>query len=156
MDVELLKDLSQYQARADAQHWKAVHGNAALLDDAQIRKRLNHIVRAAEMLSALARGEAPDVAKRKERESIEELEAAMGQANEALATALGSVDLDKMITLPLGPNGPFQAPAGVLLLQALMHGQHHRGQNASRMRELGVIPPMADFLAWHALGRPGQ
>jgi len=150
MDVELLKDLARHQAWADAQHWKILHGNATLLADADIRKRLNHMTMACEMLAALARGEAPD-AGTKELESMEELEAAMSKANERVAATLGSADLDKMITLPRGPKGPFQAPAGVLLLQALTHSQHHRGQNASRMRELGVTPPMTDFVIWWAI-----
>jgi uncharacterized damage-inducible protein DinB len=59
-----------------------------------------------------------------------------------------------MIALPRGPKGPFEAPASVLLLQALLHGQHHRGQNAARMRELGAAPPMTDYVVWYALGRP--
>jgi uncharacterized damage-inducible protein DinB len=49
---------------------------------------------------------------------------------------------------------PPPAPAGALLLQALLHCQHHRGQNAARMRALGVAPPMTDYLIWNALGRP--
>ena len=65
-----------------------------------------------------------------------------------------SANLDKMIALPRGPKGPFEAPAGVLLLQALTHSQHHRGQNASRMRQLGATPPMTDFVIWYALGGP--
>jgi uncharacterized damage-inducible protein DinB len=59
-----------------------------------------------------------------------------------------------MIALPRGPQGPWEAPAGVLLLQAITRSQHHRGQNASRMRQLGAIPPMTDFVIWYALGRP--
>ena len=151
MDVELLQDLARHQAWADVQHWKTLHGNAVLLADADIRKRLNHMVMACEMLAALARGEAPDIAGMKERESLEELEAAMSKANEGLAATLGSADLDKMIKLPRGPKGAFEAPAGMLLLQALTHSQHHRGQNASRMRELGITPPMTDFIIWYAI-----
>jgi uncharacterized damage-inducible protein DinB len=151
MDAEFLKDLARHQAWADAQHWKTLHANAPLLADADIRKRLNHMIMACEMLAALARGETPDVAGMKDRESVEELEAAMTKANEGLATTLGSADLEKMIKLPRGPKGPFDAPAGVLLLQALTHSQHHRGQNASRMRDLGVTPPMTDFVVWYAI-----
>jgi uncharacterized damage-inducible protein DinB len=55
-----------------------------------------------------------------------------------------------------GPKGPFEVPAGVLLLQALTHSQHHRGQNVSRMRQLGATPPMTDFVIWYALGRPSR
>jgi len=151
MDSELLKHLARHQAWADAEHWKTLRGNAALLVDADIRKRLNHMTMASEMLAALARGEAPNFAGMKERESMDEVESAMRTSNESLAATVGSADLDKMITLPRGPKGPFDAPAGVLLLQALTHSQHHRGQNASRMRELGVTPPMTDFVFWYAL-----
>jgi uncharacterized damage-inducible protein DinB len=154
MNAELLWDLARHQAWADAAHWKALRENVTLLEDAEIRTRLNHMLTAQKMLTALARGETPDRAGMKEIEPIDELEAAMGKAQTDLAGALGSVDLDKMIALPRGPRGPFEAPAGVLLLQALTHSQHHRGQNASRMRQLGATPPMTDFVVWYALGRP--
>ena len=153
MDAEFLKDLARHQAWADALHWKTLHANAALLADADILKRLNHMIMACEMLAALARGESPDVAGMKDRESVEEIEAAMTKANSELAATLGTVNLNKMIKLPRGPKGPFDAPAGVLLLQALTHSQHHRGQNAARMRALGVTPPMTDFVVWYAMDR---
>jgi uncharacterized damage-inducible protein DinB len=154
MDVELLKDLARYQAWADGEHWKVLQGNAKLLADEDIRKRLGHMLGAYQMLQTLARGETPGAAGMKGPESIEELKPAMEKAGKGLADALGSVDLEKMIALPRGPKGPFEAPAGVLLLQALMHSQHHRGQNGARMRELGVAPPVTDFVIWYALGRP--
>ncbi len=156
MDVETLRDLARHQIWADAQHWKTLHGNSALLEDAEIRKRLNHMATAYEFLTMLACGVTPDLSRMKqERESVEEIEAAMKKSHEGMLAALEAPDLVKMITLPRGPQGPFEAPAGVLLLQALTHSLHHRGQNASRMRELGVTPPMTDFIYWHALGRPG-
>jgi uncharacterized damage-inducible protein DinB len=154
MDVEVLKDLARYQAWADGEHWKAIHENAKVSGDPQIRQRLNHMLMAYEMLQALARGEKPANTGRKDWESMGELQTAMRKAHEGLAETLGSTDLEKMIQLPRGPKGPFEAPAGVLLLQALTHSQHHRGQNASRMRELGITPPMTDFVIWYAMGRP--
>lgn len=154
MNREMLLDLARYQAWADIAHWKALRENTALLEDVEIRKRLNHMVTALKMLTARARGETPEAATMKEIDSIDELEAAMEKAHADLAAALSSTDLAKMIALPRGPNGPFDAPTGVLLLQALTHSQHHRGQNAARMRQLGVTPPMTDFVIWYALGRP--
>jgi uncharacterized damage-inducible protein DinB len=154
MNAEILVDMARHQAWADAAHWKSLRENPALLEDAEIRKRLNHMVTAVNMLTTLAREQTPDFGGRKEIDSIDELEASMGKTHEELAAALKSVDLDKMIALPRGPKGPFEAPAGVLLLQAITHSQHHRGQNASRMRQLGATPPMTDFVVWHALGRP--
>jgi uncharacterized damage-inducible protein DinB len=154
MNRELLEDLARHQAWADNLHWKALHENSALLEDAEIRKRLNHMVMALQTLTSRARGETPDPSGMKEIEDATRLQAALDQANADLIRALSAVDLETMIALPRGPKGPWEAPAGVLLLQAITHGQHHRGQNAARMRQLGATPPMTDFVLWYALGRP--
>lgn len=109
---------------------------------------------ACSMLTMLALGLTPDPAAMKERESVEELESAMNEADRRAGEAVESADLDQTIQLPRGPKGPFSAEAGVVLLQAMMHGQHHRGQNAARMRVLGVTPPLTDYIFWYAIGRP--
>jgi len=153
MNSELLMDLARHQTWADVVHWKLIRENTVLRDDPEIRTRLNHMLAAMQRLTTLARGEMPAMDAPKEI-AIDELESAMGQAHAELAAALGSIDLDRTIALPRGPRGPFEAPAGVLLLQAITHSQHHRGQNASRMRQLGVAPPMTDFVFWYAIGRP--
>jgi uncharacterized damage-inducible protein DinB len=150
----MLRDMARHQAWADAAHWKALHENSTLLEDAEIRKRLNHMVSALGMLTLLAQGGTPDFSGVKEIEPADQLEAALATANSELIAAIDSVDLEKMIPLPRGPHGPWEAPAGMLLLQAITHSQHHRGQNASRMRQLGVNPPMTDFIVWYAMGRP--
>ena len=154
MNVELLQDLARHQVWADEQHWTTLRANPAALEDSQIRKRLNHMVAAQEMLTAPARGETPDASLAKERESIEQLASAMAKASDSLKAALVSAELDKMIKLPRGPKGPFEAPAWVLLLQAVTHSQHHRGQNSARKRDLGITPPLTDFVIWYALGKP--
>ena len=154
MNADVLLEMARHQAWADAAHWKILRENATLLEDEEIRTRLNHMSMALKMLSSLARGETPDVAGMKEVDSIDDLEVSMGKTHRDLVATLQSTDLDKMIALPRGPKGPFEAPAGVLLLQAITHSQHHRGQNASRMRQLGATPPMTDFVIWYALGRP--
>lgn len=154
MDAQLLKDLARHQTWADAQHWKSLRGNPVLLEDVEIRKRLNHMISACSMLTMLALGQMPNPAAMKERDSIEELESDMNAANQRVVEALESVDPDNTVQLPRGPKGPFTAQAGVVLLQAMMHGQHHRAQNAARMRALGVPPPMTDFIMWYAIGRP--
>ena len=39
------------------------------------------------------------------------------------------------------------------LTQAAMHSHYHRGQNATRLRELGGVPPGTDFIEWLRLGQ---
>jgi uncharacterized damage-inducible protein DinB len=154
INAELLQDLARHQAWADTLHWNALHANSALLEDQEIRKRLNHMVSAVRILTGLARGQTPDLTGMKDIEPADQLEAAMIKVSAELIEAIPSIDLQKMIALPRGPKGPWEAPAGVLLLQAITHSQHHRGQNAARMRQLGVTPPMSDFVIWYALGQP--
>ena len=154
MDRDTLITLAKYQSWADSEHWKAIHAHRPLSEDAEVRKRLGHIRWAYLSLQALSRGEAPSPAGAADRESLEALEGAMKSSHEQMVTTLTSADLEKPVSLPRGPRGPFEAPAGVLLMQALLHSQHHRGQNAARMRELGITPPMTDFVVWYALGRP--
>lgn len=150
MDRELLKQMALHQKWADAAHWKMLHENPTLMEDEQIRTRLNHMLAACRMLTTLARGGTPDMAPA----PVDDLEPAMSAATDELLAAIDSVDPATTISLPRGPKGPFEAPAGVILLQAVMHSQHHRGQNAARMTALGVKPPMTDFILWHAFGRP--
>lgn len=154
INAELLRELARHQAWADIAHWKALHENSAVLEDPDIRKRLNHMVMGVRMLTGLARGETPDPSGMKDIEAADQLEAAMAKANAEILEASGAIDLQKMIALPWGPQGPWEAPAGVLLLQAITHSQHHRGQNALRMRQLGATPPTTDFVVWYAIGRP--
>jgi uncharacterized damage-inducible protein DinB len=35
-----------------------------------------------------------------------------------------------------------------------MHSHYHRGQNATRLRELGGEPPPTDLIVWYWKGRP--
>jgi uncharacterized damage-inducible protein DinB len=154
MNAEVLQEMERQQVWADAAHWQTIRENSTLREDAEMRTRLNHMLTTLKLLTALARGETPDPSGMKEIDSIEELEAAMGKAHGDLAATLESANLNQMIALPRGPKGPFEAPVGVLLVQAITHSQHHRGQNASRMRQLGAKPPMTDFIIWYALGRP--
>ncbi len=60
MDAETLLDMARHQAWADAAHWKILRENTELLEDAEIRTRLNHMMGALKMLTTLARGEMPD------------------------------------------------------------------------------------------------
>lgn len=154
MDRALLQELARHQIWADAQHWKMLRANPALLEDEQIRKRLNHILSASLMLQGLARGETPDLAQFKDRESVDEIETAMTAANEQFLATLTDGDLDKPVTFPRGPRGPFEAPAHVVYVQVVTHSQHHRAQNAARMHELGVKPVLTDYILWYGQGRP--
>ena len=43
---------------------------------------------------------------------------------------------------------------GETILQVVSHTTHHRAQANARLRQLGVEPPMVDYIAWLWKGRP--
>jgi uncharacterized damage-inducible protein DinB len=40
------------------------------------------------------------------------------------------------------------------MLQVTFHSAYHRGQVSARLREVGVEPPLVDYIAWIWFGRP--
>jgi len=40
------------------------------------------------------------------------------------------------------------------MLQIPSHSTHHRGQIATRLREIGGEPPITDFIMWAFTGKP--
>ena len=51
-------------------------------------------------------------------------------------------------------NPPLTISVTEALTQAAMHSQWHRGQNATRLRELGGLPPTTDLIVWYWKGKP--
>jgi uncharacterized damage-inducible protein DinB len=70
-----------------------------------------------------------------------------------LLQSITPVRLEEMIEVPW-----FQPPLKIsvrhALTQAAMHSHYHRGQNATRLRELGGVPPGTDFIVWLRDGKP--
>lgn len=74
--------------------------------------------------------------------------------------ALDEQRLDEPLTLPwaamiaesLGQT-PAPTTLGETCFQIPNHTTHHRGQVCARMRELGIEPPLVDYIAWVWLGK---
>lgn len=49
---------------------------------------------------------------------------------------------------------PAMTTRGETVLQVAMHTHYHRGQITMRLREIGVAPPLVDYIAWLWFGRP--
>lgn len=74
---------------------------------------------------------------------------------QAFHAGLTGADLDREVRLPWaaqvsrGLGFEIAAPSlGQTLLQVAAHSGYHRGQVNARLRELGLQPPMTDYIAW--------
>ncbi len=76
---------------------------------------------------------------------------------QALADFLRSADEESMRS---NLNIPWTRGAGSAvtvedgLAQVVMHSQYHRGQNAARLRQLSLAPPLTDLVMWYLTGKP--
>jgi uncharacterized damage-inducible protein DinB len=154
-----LDELYSHQEWADAEHWRALEGHPAALADKAIRERLHHIhlVQAAFLWVVRPRTEQFVISKVEDYANIADLKAFARKYHLDMAAMLGGIDNERMestIEVPW-----FQPPLKIsvrhALTQAAMHSHYHRGQNATRMRELGVAPPGTDFIEWLRNGQPG-
>ena len=69
-------------------------------------------------------------------------------------SGLTDTRLAESVSMPWFREPPLTITVGEALLQCAMHSQWHRGQNATRLRELGATPPTVDLIVWYWKGRP--
>jgi uncharacterized damage-inducible protein DinB len=155
--------LLKHMEWADAQIWKTVRGLAACQQDPRLLERLHHLHTVQWVYLKMWRGERLQVP---ELSSFPDLGAVAVWArpyySQALSFAQGldPVALSGSVTLPwaaevakrFGSAGA--TTLGETMLQVVLHTTYHRGQVASRIRELGGEPPLTDFIAWLWKERP--
>jgi uncharacterized damage-inducible protein DinB len=152
-----LDELYGHQEWADAEHWRALEAHPPALADRAIRERLHHIhlVQSAFLWVVGPRTAQFAMTKVEDYPSMADLKAFARKVHTELAAMLGAMDdhLAETAEVPW-----FQPPLKIsvrhALMQAAMHSHYHRGQNATRLRELGGVPPMTDFIVWVRNGQP--
>ena len=153
--IEFLRELYAHEAWADAEHWRAILACEPAARDPKILERLNHINMVQRFFLSLAKG--VSITKEQAQREFplgELLESYRTFHSEALAffSRLSEDQLAATAAVPWLPN--FQPTLREMLTQSVTHSHYHRGQNATRLRELGGSPPLTDYIAWAMKGRP--
>jgi uncharacterized damage-inducible protein DinB len=153
-----LDELYAHQEWADAEHWRAFEAYPAALADHALRERLHHIhlVQSAFLWVVGPRTAQFAITKTEDYPNVADLKALARKNHSEFVALLGGIDehrLAEKIEVPW-----FQPPLEIsvrhALMQAAMHSHYHRGQNATRLRELGGVPPGTDFIEWLRRGQP--
>ena len=154
--LELIRDLYRHQAWADAEHWRAILGAPAFLEDARAKERLHHIHLVQRGFHAVLSGAPFEITEPSDYDARALLTWGRAYHLQALA-ALDGLDparLTQRVAIPWFEDPPLEVTVEEALVQVVMHSQHHRAQNATRLRELGVEPPTTDVIVWLWRGRP--
>lgn len=155
----LLLDFYGHQAWADAEHWRAVGAHPAARGDKTTRDRLHHIaiVQRAFLWAAGDRQEPFAFTKPEDFKSFGDLRTYAREHHDRLLpfiATLGDARLADTIGIPWFTDPPLSITVGEALTQCAMHSHYHRGQNATRLRELGGEPAPTDFIFWLWKARP--
>jgi uncharacterized damage-inducible protein DinB len=150
-------ELYGHQEWADAEHWRAFEAHPPALEDKAIRDRLMHVhlVQHAFLWITGPRTEQFVAKKLEDFPGMADLKIYAREANvelAALVKASAPEWLEEMIDVPWFP--ALKISRRQALTQAAMHSHYHRGQNATRLRELGGVPPLTDFIVWLQKGQP--
>jgi uncharacterized damage-inducible protein DinB len=155
----LLRDLLDHQVWADVELWNAVEAHAPAHDDRILRERLHHIhiVQRAFVWAAGDRSVEFSFSKPEDFATVDALREYARGSHEEIARRVRSLSdarLAESIAIPWFKDPPLTLTVTEALTQMAMHSQHHRGQNATRLRELGAVPPTIDLIVWYWKGRP--
>jgi uncharacterized damage-inducible protein DinB len=156
--LSYLAELYGHQEWADAEHWRAFEAFPAALDDKAICDRLFHI-HLVQHAFAWITGPRTSQFDLKKVEDFADTSALKKYAQQGLAEldemlkSLTQDQIEETIHIPWF-NPPLTISRRHALTQAAMHSHYHRAQNATRLRELGGVPPTTDFIVWIRNGQP--
>jgi uncharacterized damage-inducible protein DinB len=156
--VLYLDELYRHQEWADAEHWRAFEVYPAVLADKAICERLVHIhqVQYAFLWMVGPRPTSFSFKELKDYASMAELKDSAREYHQQIANVLRGLDVSTLEQVVDAPwfSRPMNVSRRHALMQAAMHSHYHRGQNATRLRELGGAPPLTDFIIWLRGGQP--
>jgi len=154
--LTLIKDLFLYQAWADATLLTSAMAEPQAASDERLLHILHHTVFVQRYFLSLFLNRSFDLqAEQKSTGSLSMLadvyRETCGEFRDCLAS-LREEDLTlRSVSVPFIQANPM---LGEALMQVTLHGQNHRGQSLTRLRELGAKPPTLDYIIW-TKGRPG-
>ena len=136
----LLRDFYGHQVWADAEQWHCIEAQPSAAGDVAIKNRLHHIhmVQRVFLWAVSDRTAALEVTKPDDFASLADLKRYARDYHD----------------MPWFTNPPLSITVIEALTQCAMHSHYHRGQNATRLRELGADPPGTDLIVWYWKGRP--
>jgi uncharacterized damage-inducible protein DinB len=158
-----VRNLLQHMEWADALMWRAVKSATESGGHEPFRGRFFHLHAVHWAYLQIWRGQPVIIPKVETFADLSVLQAWARGYYAELPGFLDSLDeaaLERTITLPWADEiakrfgAAHPATLGQTMLQVALHTTHHRGQLATKVRELGTDPPLVDFVAWIWMGHP--
>jgi uncharacterized damage-inducible protein DinB len=162
--IAAFQDLYRHLEWAEARVWTAALGSDAAVADPELRDRLQHIHLTQRAFLDVWTGQRVGRYQELQFRSLRDLYAWAWPYYAAVAAFLNSATTERLSTPTSVPWARYFAEerGGAVgtttlaetLFQVTAHSAYHRGQVNTRLRALGVTPPLVDYIAWLWLERP--
>ncbi len=162
--IETLRQLFQQMEWADATVWETVGTLPREPVDKTLRDRLLHIHNTQRAFLYVWTNRAPQFPKAEDFADMASLREWARPFYREAATFLSELDparLASPLTMPWAAEFEkrtgtrfAQTTLGDTIFQVTSHSTYHRGQVNTRLRELGAVPPLTDYIAWVWKGKP--
>lgn len=163
MLIDEVGSLLRHMEWADALVWRSIRSLRGADDDRPLRERLHHVHTVQWAYLQIWRGEPvtiPELVTFRDLAALEAWARQYYEEQRPFTNAVGAIDLARPVTVPwagevakrFGASPP--VTLGETMLQVVLHSTHHRGQLATKIRELGGEPPLMDFIFWLWTNRP--
>ena len=150
---------------ADARIWSAIGAlDAERAEESDLRERLFHLHLVQQLYLSMWRGAPvttlPELADYRDLAAVRRWARPFHGNARTVIEAADERRIAEPIVVPFServaqPGRPVtHASFGETIVQVSLHTAHHRGQLATRVRELGGEPPTVDFVLWIWTGRP--
>ena len=152
--LDIARDLLAHMEWADATVWAAAR---PLIGDEKLYKTLQHYHATQHAFLMLWRSEPVDFSS--VPDDVEQWARDYYVKLAAFVKSLDPASLDRVVPIPWATQyaaGAAEVSVGDMILQVASHSTHHRGQACTRIRELGGVPPLVDYIAWLWLARPSK
>jgi uncharacterized damage-inducible protein DinB len=161
---EMLLELYRHMEWADARAWGAIGSTDP--GDARLRTLLVHLHTVQRAFLAVWQGQPPEDGFRAPESfatlgDVRTWAQPVYEEQRGFLSSASDADLARVLSPPwiAQVEAHFGRPAGPTTLgetafQVASHSTYHRGQINARLRELGLTPPLVDYIAWLWLDRP--
>jgi uncharacterized damage-inducible protein DinB len=152
-----LSDLFAHQQWADSVQWRSLAAQPGALEDGAVRSRLHHLHSVQRAFLDVWKGTPRKPVPPESFASMEALRQDVRSYYRDLTGFLAAeapAHLDDIMSVPWfgDPHRPVRLSE--TMYQVVLHSEHHRAQNATRLRELGGAMPTTDYIVWILEGRP--
>jgi uncharacterized damage-inducible protein DinB len=155
--MDTYPDLFAHQQWADAVHWRTLAEHPRALEDESLRKRLHHLHSVQRAFLDVWKGGPGSHRLLESFASMQELRQFVRGYYRELFDFLETATparLHEILRVPWFPEPQRPVRISETMFQVVLHSEHHRGQNAVRLRELGGVMPTTDYIVWILENRP--